>query len=329
MQTSTALLRDLKGAPLSVLVAMLIARVEGLLPVGEKWLITASGYSQNKVREGLAYLAGRGLIIRGGRYEGWNLSSGAYQLPLTLSLEILPGAAELEAETGESQSDSRDATTTATTLRVKGGGTEEAAAEKNTRESQFDSPAESDEEEGEGLSPEQERENLRALREVGIMGTMAARLAKLARLTPEYIQAHARQAEREGKPIQILICRLRDGDLLPEERSRRVWSVAEAQEEEGEEGEAEPVDSQAEGWWGEMVEELRERLSKSVFKTWIDLGMPARCVGDGLYVLAGNAMVIEQIGRQVEAGVLDGLARTVSGGAVRRVCFVTAYPGVD
>ena len=89
-QTSpAALIRELKGSPLSIFCALLVARFENRLPVGEKWLIVETGWSQNKVREGLLYLANRQIVVKSGRYKSWSLTDEAYKLPLTLALSSM------------------------------------------------------------------------------------------------------------------------------------------------------------------------------------------------------------------------------------------------
>lgn len=63
-----------------------------------------------------------------------------------------------------------------------------------------------------------ENENLAVLNRVGIKGKTANELSKLSWMTPEYIQDHADLAADQGKPIAILITRLRCGDQLPQEQ---------------------------------------------------------------------------------------------------------------
>ncbi|MDY6868782.1 MAG: hypothetical protein SVT56_12945, partial [Chloroflexota bacterium] len=73
-----ATLRALKGAPLSILIAMLIAKQ----PVGENWLCSITGYSQNTVRRGCKFLEETQMIRRNERYNGYVLAKGSIQLPL-------------------------------------------------------------------------------------------------------------------------------------------------------------------------------------------------------------------------------------------------------
>ena len=75
---SLATLRALKGAPLSILIAMVLAQQ----PVGEKWLVTITGYSPNTVRTGLSFLEETQMVGRNGRYSGYVLMDKAFQLPI-------------------------------------------------------------------------------------------------------------------------------------------------------------------------------------------------------------------------------------------------------
>ena len=77
-------LRALKGSPLSIIIAMFIANQ----PVGENWLCSVTGYSQNTVRRGCKFLEETQMIRRNGRYESYVLSDGMMQLPL--GMKALP-----------------------------------------------------------------------------------------------------------------------------------------------------------------------------------------------------------------------------------------------
>jgi hypothetical protein len=216
----TVMLRAFKGSPLSVLIGMIIAKKQGMIHVGERWLITETDWSQNKVRDGLSCLERVGVVARSTRVEGWYLTDGAYQLPLVILLlgsDEQPGLLDFGTKAGESQNLTLAATTT-TTLRVEHNSLREVAVVEASRESESDSRG-TDEE---ILTPAEVEENLKALREAGLWGRKAEELAKIYRLTPDYIRAHAAQVAREGKEPWVLMCRLRDGDLLPEEVAERV-----------------------------------------------------------------------------------------------------------
>lgn len=222
MRQSTPTVRDLKGSPLSVFCAMLVAKFEGRLPVGEKYLQAESGWTQNPVRLALMHLENLGIVTRHGkRYDAWTLTDYAYQLPLTVSLmnlvtagapgQLDPGTTPSSSgaiEAGESQQLTLDLPTTATTTISRTTVTEEAAAETK-RESQkltLPTPAYT--------------ANLEALHKAGIMGRKAEELAHLDHLNPAYVQAHFAhwlcEHNSSGTKTGILVVRLRDGDPAPE-----------------------------------------------------------------------------------------------------------------
>lgn len=77
MQLSAAMLRTLKGSPLSILMALALVRQ----PVKAEWLQTVTGYSDKSISAGLAVLKEFGLATRNGRYA-WQIADGIEQLPL-------------------------------------------------------------------------------------------------------------------------------------------------------------------------------------------------------------------------------------------------------
>jgi len=191
-----ATIRALKGAPLSILIAMLIARQ----PVGEDWLVTITGYSQNTVRSGCKFLTEIQMIQRNGRYHGYVLTNGAEQLTL--------GHKEL----GEGQNLTLPEPTTTVTLNKKEEDvSEERAEEEEERASKNDS-------------------RLVLLYSAGIMEPTAARLLEKAWVTREYLEAHIDKANKERTPIALLIHRIRSHDPMPKVRNdqnpesyRRSW----------------------------------------------------------------------------------------------------------
>ena len=201
-----ATIRALKGAPLSILIAMLIARQ----PVGEDWLVTITGYSQNTVRNGCKFLTEIQMIQRNGRYHSYVLTNGASQLTLGQLEEC-----KLEA-LAESQNLTLPTSTTTTTLNKKEkGNSEEKAVEEDARGSKNDA-------------------RLVLLYSAGIMEPTASRLLEKAWVTRDYLEAHIDKANRENTPVALLIHRIRQHDPKPEknfnyqdpEAYRRSWGVA-------------------------------------------------------------------------------------------------------
>lgn len=73
------LLRDLKGSPLSIIIALIISQKALTNQDLQKW----TGYKDKKsIKEGLERLAEYGVVKNLGRYKGWTLADGINQLPL-------------------------------------------------------------------------------------------------------------------------------------------------------------------------------------------------------------------------------------------------------
>jgi len=197
-----ATIRALKGAPLSILVAMLIARQ----PVGEDWLVTITGYSQNTVRSGCKFLTEIQMIQRNGRYHGYVLTNGAKQLTLGQLEECKLN------ELGEGQNLTLPESTTTVTLNKKEDkDSEEKAAEEEARASKNDS-------------------RLVLLYSAGIMEPTASRLLEKNWVTKEYLEAHIDKANKERTSVGLLIHRIRSHDPIPKVRNdqdpdsyRRSW----------------------------------------------------------------------------------------------------------
>lgn len=77
IEFSVGTVRMLNGAPLSVLVALMLDRQ----PHGVSWLSGVTGYSDKPVMAALEFLLEMGFVTRNGRYA-WQLADGVQQLPI-------------------------------------------------------------------------------------------------------------------------------------------------------------------------------------------------------------------------------------------------------
>ena len=176
-------LRALKGAPLSIIIAMFFAQQ----PVGEGWLVSVTGYSQNTVRNGCKFLITSELIRRNGRYDSYVLVNGAVQLPLTIDPE------------GEGQNLTLPPVTTTTAFnRYEEEVSEEIQAEAVPGASKNDS-------------------RLVLLYSAGVREPTASSLLEHAWVTRDYLEAHIDKANREGTAVGLLIHRIRSHDPIPKE----------------------------------------------------------------------------------------------------------------
>ena len=186
---SLATLRALKGAPLSIIIAMVLAQQ----PVGEKWLVSITGYSPNTVRTGLSFLEETQMVGRNGRYSGYVLMDKAIQLPLT------------EVEPGERQKLTLDPITTTTFNKYEDENSEEKAAAVKAGASKIDARL------------------ISLMHEEGIMEPTASQLLEFPWVTEEYLVAHFEKARKDKTPVALLIHRLRSHDPKP----KRELSVVE------------------------------------------------------------------------------------------------------
>ncbi|MAT45168.1 MAG: hypothetical protein CL609_22805 [Anaerolineaceae bacterium] len=85
MQLTVERIRTLKGAPLSILMALVLSKQ----PVTSDWLQAVTGYSDKSVTSGLKALQEFGYITRNGRYA-WQLAGEINQLPLMTNLAEEP-----------------------------------------------------------------------------------------------------------------------------------------------------------------------------------------------------------------------------------------------
>ena len=80
IENPLGLVGDLKGAPLSVYVVMLMVRQ----PLGETWIAQVTRYSMMVVHHALITLSIKGLVRQISRFNGWILADDVEQLPLMI-----------------------------------------------------------------------------------------------------------------------------------------------------------------------------------------------------------------------------------------------------
>jgi predicted transcriptional regulator len=197
-----ATLRALKGAPLSILIAMLIAKQ----PVGENWLCSITGYSQNTVRRGCKFLEETQMIRRNERYNGYVLAKGSIQLPLGME-EISKSALRGERHSPKGCSSSKSGLRPKMTLPSV---TTTTAFNRNEKEINEENAVEV----VERVSKNDTR--LVLLYSAGVMEPTASRLLENDWVTQEYLEAHIEKANRENTPVGLLIHRIRSHDPKPE-----------------------------------------------------------------------------------------------------------------
>ena len=214
MEFSTRHVRELKGAPLAILVLLAISP----LPVSKEWLARSSGYTDKPIHQACSYLKEQGLIDCSS--GGWFLAAG-FQMPLPGRIYSEPEGLEgtqdqlidEEAdEAGQSESEAKD-------LHRK-------ISDQGVRIINKDSK---DLKELKDLNNNKSRKNSEpenaelweVLREAGVRRnerTMA--LARLEHVTPEYLRAKMAEYKASGlsgaKWAGLFIRAIEAGEPAPE-----------------------------------------------------------------------------------------------------------------
>lgn len=175
-------LRSLKGAPLSVLVALALARKA----LTNAELCTWTGYRDDNIREAVRLLGDLGWVTARSPRGPWSLAEGR-QLPLMSWNPDFFGVVS------------------SSSTYLDPGPTIEQEEEEEENPDFFGVAA-----------------NLRALDEVGIREPARSELAKLPHVTPDFIRGHVARALEEGGTLGTAIHRIRYNWALPEGRGVRV-----------------------------------------------------------------------------------------------------------
>lgn len=197
-------LRALKGAPVSVLLCLAFSGH----PVGENFISSMTGYSVNTIRNACKYLVTIQLIRRNGRYEGYVLSDGVFQL-------ALPSADFVESQ--NLPLDPLITTTTTFNKKQKSFLLSEAAEVKTgalkidapdiCRASKIDAP-----DDGHPRDITTSDARLTILYDYGIMEPTASKIISKSWVTENYIKSHIEKASKDRIDIGLLIHRMLSHD---------------------------------------------------------------------------------------------------------------------
>lgn len=195
-----SLIRELRGSPLTILVACLFLEQSGQTPITAQLLKDVTGYRDHTITDSLRALESptRQHVRR--VTGGWRLSSG-FQLPLELSTGTVDNFVENRDIRGFQHSSSSSHTSKTKSFLLE---EEEEGKNRDIRDSR--NPAFED--------------NHKLLRTHGVGEPKASHLATLRHVTPEYIAAHFAAIEGSALTIGTAIYRIEhqwtpDPDLLP------------------------------------------------------------------------------------------------------------------
>jgi len=276
IQVTPMMIRGLKGAPISCLLAFIVMRQV----LNTQELVRTTGYSDKSVADALAVLSDFGLITRNGRY-GWQLADGVAQLPLA----VLSGEEEPEAEPAVVPADQMAidvlAVEEVSTIVVT-----EPVTEKGTENFRITSLAsgltrqESSQENYPDLDSRSDPEKLRvnqayaALEVAGIRDPARSRLAKLPHVTGKLVRYHVQTASSLGLAIYRIEhnWKIRDNwaDADAPERFAVQSTGADTQPLDDPEPETVPeLPAEAVDAWEKALETIRPTMRAADFDTWL------------------------------------------------------------
>lgn len=195
---TTSLVRELRGSPLTILVAILLLEQNGQVPVTAQLLKDVTGYGDHTITDALRVLDSptRQIVTR--RSGGWRLTVG-FQLPLEFQNPGIP-------RENREKRDSLTTTTATTRLEECEGLPVEAAVIKSQNRDYR------------GFGPEQ-KAIYKILFDAGVGEPVRSDLTR-SNKDPLFVLAHAIQAAYENIETGLLIHRIRYGDV-PQEKYRR------------------------------------------------------------------------------------------------------------
>lgn len=300
------MVRSLKGAPISILVAMMLVQQ----PVRAEWLERVTGYTDKPVTQALLLLEEFGLITHNSRY-GWQLVKGLVQLPICVPELDSSNGSDLTCKyTGgiadENQVDPSNGLDL--TWKETGGvaegetttGAETEEKSRNNSESELfrlsSSCINQNLDSGKRLLPlESESEKFRVEKAAecerqGIREPKKGLIVRDAKVTVRDIRYHVRTSQNTGQAIYRILnhWRVAEGWVDPEEQ-------AEAEGEEQEIGpeiieNLEPLPGPIARGWDAALTMLRGAANQGEAATWLDDLEPEGYTGGVLRLRMTNRM---------------------------------------
>jgi len=202
-----SLVRELRGSPLTVLVACILLEQSGQTPITAQLLKDVTGYKDHTITDSLRALESpmRQLVIR--CHGGWRLASG-----FQLSLELSTGSVDNSSENRE----------------YRGFHASSSSSSRLEGNNDLLSPL--------PLLPDNNREyrdscqvsvksqdNRRACKAAclaaGIHDPAASQISALVWVTPDYIRDHVAEVQRRGQDIGLAIWRIKNQWDAPKDKS--------------------------------------------------------------------------------------------------------------
>lgn len=282
-------LRALKGAPVSVLLALIIARQDGIGPVSNEYLERETGYSDKPVSQALTVLQDYQYVLQTNR--GWVLAQGAVQLPLMI------GDSDNNQEAIESLDRTIPVANGEVSRRISE--SENLRLSSSSRSLNLDSrkdPLLPDSRAGES---EILRLKLAELDAHGIVEPARSRIARSPGISLDEVQYHLETCQG-GQAIY----RIEHHWRIPAGWRPKRPEVAEAADEPQEDDPAEISEEVCQAW-EQIREKLRASMSRNEFSTWIENLEPIGIEGEVLRIQACNRWGKDFVDNRLKA--LDSL----------------------
>jgi hypothetical protein len=207
-------LRQLKGAPLSILVALGLVHQN----VTAKWLSSMTGYSPNSITSALTLLFEMQLVTCNTHRSSWRLSDGTKQLPL---IPTLPLSTLSQDFATDRKNCDLDAYLKATYLnkyeQVDIEGSKYVLNNPDRKNCDLGDHPDSDSDYWDCLA---------LLHLEGIRDPKAGQILELDHVDYIYLEAHIRKARSENTDLPLLIHRIQCADPIPDQyinRSSERW----------------------------------------------------------------------------------------------------------
>lgn len=290
VEINQMMIRGLKGAPISCLMAMLLVR--RVMNMAE--LVRVTGYSDKSVNDALLILVDFGLATRNGRY-GWQLADGVVQLPLTVlgDDESQPESPVVPAEQAAIEVSPVEEVSTNDEIA--------SVTEKDTESFRIPPLVVSSSltslklDQDPLLDSRADTENLRvnqafaALERAGVMEPKRSRLAAMPHVTAQLVRYHVQTADN----IRLAIWRIEHGWKIksgwvdhdaPVDLNRRS---PDPEPETAPESPA-PVADEAQDAWEKALDTVRPTMRAVDFDTWVEPLRLIRAEGSKWVIKACN-----------------------------------------
>jgi len=191
------MVRELKGAPLSILMVLSIVQQR----VTQEYLERATGYTDKPVSQALAYMQEIGLADH--TNAGWQLiKANVMQLPLPLSLENETETQDEKTESDDPELMSRNISDSLITTTLSNNDSDDLVVVirnngENRKNSDFEANLEEFKQQGIARNPRTEA------------------LARMSHVNPEYIRAHLKGLKKKDSK-GLAIMRMEQGEDPPE-----------------------------------------------------------------------------------------------------------------